>query len=69
MDPAGKVAIQPIYDGRVSFRPSLRGIAWAKHDGHWCPIDRRGQDVPGIACIERSPLGEGGAYFQCAVEP
>ena len=69
MDTAGKVAIQPIYDEQVSFRPSFRGIAWAKHDGRWCPIDRRGQEVPGIACVERSPLGEGGAYFKCAVEP
>jgi WG containing repeat len=69
MDTAGKVAILPIYDEQVSFRPSFRGIAWAKHDGRWCPIDRHGQDVPGIACIERSPSGEGGAYFKCAVEP
>ena len=69
MDTAGKVAIQPIYDEQVSFRPSFRGIAWAKHDGRWCPIDRQGQDVQGIACIERNPLGSGGAYFKCAVEP
>jgi hypothetical protein len=69
MDTAGKVAIQPIYDKQVSFRSSFRGIAWANHDGRWCPIDRHGQDVPGIACIERSPSGEGGAYFKCAVEP
>jgi len=69
MDTAGKVAIQPIYDEQVSFRPTFRGIAWAKHDSRWCPIDRHGQDVPGIACIERSPLGEGGGYFKCAVEP
>jgi WG containing repeat len=69
MDTAGTVAIQPTYDAQVSFRPSSRGVAWAKHDGHWCPIDRQGQDVPGIACIERSPMGEGGGYFKCAVEP
>ena len=69
MDTAGKVAIQPIYDEQVSFRPSFRGIAWANHDGRRCPIDRRGQEVPGIACIERSRLGEGGGYFTCAVEP
>ncbi|WP_246799433.1 WG repeat-containing protein [Bradyrhizobium sp. CCBAU 51753] len=69
MDTAGKVAIQPTYDAQVSFRPSLRGIAWAKHDGRWCPIDRRGHDVPGLACTERPPLGEGGGYFRCVVEP
>jgi len=69
MDTAGKVAIQPNYDEQVSFQPSLRGIAWAKHEGRSCPIDRHGQDVPEIACIERNPLGKGGAYFKCAVEP
>ena len=69
MDTAGKVAIQPIYDKQVSFRPSFRGIAWVSHDGRWCPIDRHGQDVPGIACVERSPSGAAGAYFNCAVEP
>ena len=69
MDTAGKVTIQAIYDEQVSFRPSLRGIAWAKHDGRSCPIDRHGQDVPGVACIERSRASEGGGYFRCAVEP
>ena len=69
IDTAGKVAIQPIYDDQVSFRQSFRGIAWAKHDGRWCPIDRHGRDVPGIACVERNPLGEGRSYFRCAVEP
>jgi hypothetical protein len=69
MDTAGGVAIQPIHDEQVSFRPSFRGIAWAKHDGRWCPIDRHGQNVPAIDCIERSPMGVAGGYFKCAVEP
>jgi hypothetical protein len=69
MDTAGKVAIQPIYDAQVSFRPSFRGIAWARHDGRWCPIDRHGHDVLGVACVDRSPLGEAAAYFRCVVEP
>jgi hypothetical protein len=69
MDTAGTVAIQPIYDAQVSFRSSFRGIAWAKHDGRWCPIDRHGHDVAGIPCADRSPFGEGGSYFRCAVEP
>ena len=69
MDTAGTVVIQPIYDAEVGFRSSLRGIAWAKHDGRWCPIDRHGQDVPGLACADRRPFGEGGGTFICAVEP
>jgi hypothetical protein len=69
MDTAGKVAIEPIYDEQVSFRPSLRGTAWAKRDGRSCPIDRRGEDVPGLSCIERSRSSEGAGYFACAVEP
>lgn len=68
MDTAGTVAIQPIYDEQVSFRSSLRGIAWAKRDGRSCPIDRRGQDVPGIPCIQQA-RSESSNYFKCAVEP
>jgi hypothetical protein len=68
MDTAGKVAIEPIYDEQVSFRPTLRGIAWAKRDGRSCPIDRRGQDVPGMACVERNRSNESGGYFRCAIE-
>jgi hypothetical protein len=70
MDTAGTVAIEPIYDEHIIFRPSLRGIAWAKRDGRSCPIDRHGQSVPGIACIERTRLSEGSSgYFRCALEP
>ena len=69
MDTAGTVAMQPIYDEQASFRPSFRGIAWARQNGLWCPIDRRGQNVPGLACVARSPSGAAGAYFKCAVEP
>jgi WG containing repeat len=69
MDTTSTVVIQPIYDQQVSFRPSFRGIAWARHGGRWCPIDRHGLDVAGITCVDRSPLGEGGAYFSCVVEP
>ncbi|WP_246583672.1 WG repeat-containing protein [Bradyrhizobium iriomotense] len=68
MDTAGTVTIQPIYDEQVSFRPTLRGIAWAKRDGRACPIDRHGQDIPGMACIEKSRANEGGGYFRCAIE-
>src|SRR5262249_49990289 len=68
MDTPGTAVIEPIYDEQISFRPSLRGIAWAKRDGRSCPIDRHGQQVPGIACIERTRQSEAG-YFRCTVEP
>jgi hypothetical protein len=32
-----------------------RGIAWAKHDGHGCAVDRRGRTVPSIACSDKVP--------------
>lgn len=69
MDTAGTVAIQPIYDAQVTFRPSFRGIAWVRHDDRSCPIDRRGYDVPGIACIDRGHSGEAASYFKCPVGP
>jgi hypothetical protein len=69
MDTAGTVAIQPIYDQQVSFRPSFRGIAWVRYDDRSCPIDRRGHDVPAIACIDRGRSSEAVDYFKCAVEP
>jgi hypothetical protein len=68
MDTAGEIAIPPIYDEQVSFRPTLRGIAWTRRDSRSCPIDRHGQDVPGMACIERSRSNESGGYFRCAIE-
>lgn len=68
MDTAGKVAIEAIYDEQVSFRPTHRGIAWVKRDGRSCPIDRRGQDVPGMACVEPSRTNESGGFFRCAIE-
>ncbi|WP_312016711.1 WG repeat-containing protein [Bradyrhizobium sp. BR 10261] len=68
MDTAGKIAIQPIYDEQVSFRPTLYGIAWIKRDGRACPIDRHGQDIPGMACIEKSRSNESGGYLRCAIE-
>jgi hypothetical protein len=68
VDTTGQVMVQPVYDEPALFLRSFRGIAWAKRDNRWCPIDRRGHDVQGIACTDKSPLGESGGRFQCKVE-
>jgi hypothetical protein len=69
MDTTGNVAIAPTYDEPVNFRPSFRGIGWVGRDGLSCPIDRHGQDVPGIACFAPSRAGKAVDYFKCAAEP
>jgi len=69
VDTGGQVIGEPRFDDPVFFTPILRGIAWAKRDGRWCAIDRRGRSVPGIACVEANPLGEWTFRFECKVEP
>src|SRR5262249_44943989 len=49
VDTIGQVIVEPQFDDPVFFTPIFRGIAWGKRDGRWCPIDRRGRSVPGIA--------------------
>jgi hypothetical protein len=36
-------------------RPFGRGLAWGKTGETWCPIDRRGERIPGIACRSADP--------------
>ena len=69
VDTAGQVIVEPQFDEPVIFTPSLRGVAWAKRDGSWCAIDRRGRPVPGIACADADPMGRPTGQFQCKVEP
>ena len=69
VDTAGQVIIEPQYDEPVYFAPRLRGVAWAKHDGKWCAIDRRGQPVAGIACADDDPVQWPTGQFACKVEP
>jgi hypothetical protein len=33
----------------------VRGVAWVKSDGEWCPIDRRGNKVPTLPCQNVAP--------------
>jgi hypothetical protein len=68
VDTAGQVIVEPQFDEPVYFAHGLRGIAWAKRDGNWCAIDRRGRNVPGIACAHANPMGPSGR-FECKVEP
>lgn len=68
-DTAGQVIVQPSYDAPLYFLPSFHGVAWAKHDGHWCPIDRRGHQVDSVACVGKNPLGDCDRVFKCSVEP
>ena len=66
VDTAGKVIVEPTYDDLTQFQ--YRGIAWAKRGDRRCPVDRRGQPVPGIAC-ETVPVEPVGGAFPCVVEP
>jgi hypothetical protein len=65
VDTAGKVIVEPTYDYLTHFRG--RGIAWAKSGDRWCPIDRRGRPVPGIAC-EGDRVEPTGGSVPCTVE-
>jgi hypothetical protein len=69
VDTAGQVILEPQFDEPVYFGASQRGVAWAKHDGNWCAIDRRGRPVPGIACADADPVPGRTSPFQCKVEP
>ena len=70
VDTAGQVMVEPQFDEPVYFMPGLRGVAWAKHDGNWCAIDRRGRSVPGIACTDTDPVpASWRGRFECKVEP
>lgn len=69
VDTAGGIVVEPQYDDPVYFMPRLRGVAWAKRDGKWCPIDRRGRPVESIPCTTADPMGHSGGQFECKVEP
>jgi hypothetical protein len=69
IDTAGQVVFEPQFEQSVGFASALRGVAWAKRDGNWCAIDRRGQAVSGIACTGSDPAGGSGGWFKCKVEP
>lgn len=68
-DTSGHVTLEPRFEAPVYFTPRLRGVAWAKHEGRWCAIDRRGDAVPGIACTDADPTGAPRTAFRCEVEP
>lgn len=65
VDTAGEVIVEPQFDEPVYFK---RGVAWAKRNGNWCAIDRRGHRVPGIACADANPEAWLNVPFECKVE-
>ncbi|MBR1124025.1 WG repeat-containing protein [Bradyrhizobium lablabi] len=67
VDTSGQVMLEPQFEEPTYF--TQRGIAWAKRDGRWCAINRRGHPVPGIACADADPLRRPNARFECKVEP
>jgi hypothetical protein len=69
VDTLGQVIVEPQFDEPIYFLPTLRGVAWAKRDGSWCAVDRRGRPVPGIGCTDREPMPGRSGRFECKVEP
>jgi hypothetical protein len=69
VDTAGQMMVAPRFDEPVYFSSGLRGVAWAKRDGNWCAIDRRGHSVPDIPCAGDDPMRWPGGRFECKVEP
>jgi hypothetical protein len=69
VDTIGQVIVEPQFDEPIYFQPILRGVAWAKRDGSWCAIDRRGRPVPSIPCADTDPMGKPSGRFECKVEP
>jgi len=67
VDTAGQVMVEPSFDAPVLFTAGFRGIAWAKHDDKWCAIDRRGQAVSSIPCMDKDPIPSTG-HYNCKVE-
>jgi hypothetical protein len=51
LDWAGN-AIEAKFD---EVRPFERGVAWTRAGQTWCPVDRRGNRVPSIACQSADP--------------
>jgi hypothetical protein len=67
IDTTGQIIVEPQFDEPIYFMPKLRGVAWAKRDGNWCAIDRRGHSVSGIPCTATDPTGFS-TRFECKVE-
>jgi hypothetical protein len=68
VDTASHVTVDPQFDAPVYFTPALKGIAWAKQDGEWCAIDRRGHTVASIPCSDTDPMPSALGPFECKVE-
>jgi hypothetical protein len=69
VDTAGQIIVGPQFDEPALFSPDLRGVAWAKREGRWCAIDRRGHPVSSIPCADANPVRWSSGRYQCKVEP
>jgi hypothetical protein len=67
VDVTGKPVIEPRFD-EVSFLD--RGVSWTRNGGEWCPIDRRGNRIPTLACQGATPTNISTAKpFSCQIAP
>jgi hypothetical protein len=60
IDASGALIVDDNYDGFSVFD---RGIAWVQAGGSWCAIDRRGQRVPTLQCLDADPASKSGTFF------
>jgi hypothetical protein len=58
IDASGALTIDDKFDAFSVFQ---RGIAWVQTGGSWCAIDRRGQRVPSLQCLDTNPNPQTGA--------
>jgi len=69
LDAAGNT-IAAQFDDATTFN---RGIAFVKTNGAWCPIDRRGKFLPGMACQSETPKMDGVTRsdrpYVCSLQP
>jgi hypothetical protein len=67
VDVTGKPAIEARFD-EVSFFD--RGVSWTRNGGEWCAIDRRGNRIPGMSCLNAAPTNIHTAQsFSCQIAP
>jgi hypothetical protein len=59
IDASGALIIPAMFDGFGVFQ---RGIAWMQTGGSWCAINRLGQRVPSLSCLDADPNPKPGIF-------